>query len=362
MSSPVYLAARQVGTTGEIASVYLQATTGAFLGLQNIFASTVSAAWFRSDATGASSIQILSTANLGTYSSGNWRQINSTFQAGWYQFGIPGAAFSSGRSLVVHIYSSSNIFSPVGLYYELTKTDNQNYVSTQPFNIERVYQSAVVTTFPGILQVDVTTVLGRVVDTSAPGLLTVDVSTIQGGNAVTTAAGVLGVGAVGVSSFTLRVGVSSIDQRVGVSSFDQPVGVSSFGIRVGVSSFGLPVDVTSVYGSALVTTAAGIFAAGPVGVSSFGLRVGVSSFNSPVGVSSFGITVGVSSVQDKAGYGVSSNADKTDYGISSFGFPVGVSSFGVAVGVSTLVEANIKYVNDIEVKGTGTTADPWNPI
>lgn len=30
--------------------------------------------------------------------------------------------------------------------------------------------------------------------------------------------------------------------------------------------------------------------------------------------------------------------------------------------VAGVVDANIQYVNDIEVKGTGTTSDPWNPI
>lgn len=29
---------------------------------------------------------------------------------------------------------------------------------------------------------------------------------------------------------------------------------------------------------------------------------------------------------------------------------------------STAIEANIKYVNDIEVTGTGTNEDPWNPV
>jgi hypothetical protein len=30
--------------------------------------------------------------------------------------------------------------------------------------------------------------------------------------------------------------------------------------------------------------------------------------------------------------------------------------------VAGQVDANIQYVNDIQVKGTGTTADPWNPV
>jgi hypothetical protein len=30
--------------------------------------------------------------------------------------------------------------------------------------------------------------------------------------------------------------------------------------------------------------------------------------------------------------------------------------------VAGQVDANIQYVNDVQVKGTGTTADPWNPV
>jgi hypothetical protein len=34
----------------------------------------------------------------------------------------------------------------------------------------------------------------------------------------------------------------------------------------------------------------------------------------------------------------------------------------LAFTVAGQVDANIQYVNDIQVQGTGTTADPWNPV
>lgn len=34
----------------------------------------------------------------------------------------------------------------------------------------------------------------------------------------------------------------------------------------------------------------------------------------------------------------------------------------LAFTVAGQVDANIQYVNDVQVKGTGTTADPWNPV
>src|SRR6185295_667230 len=98
MAAPFYVAQRQVGTVNEIVPVYVQdLSVSSLTGLANVFASTVSASWFRSDATGASSFPIISTAALGSYSSGNWVQVNSTFAKGWYELGVPSAAFSSGR-------------------------------------------------------------------------------------------------------------------------------------------------------------------------------------------------------------------------------------------------------------------------
>ena len=368
MSEPSQRGSKVVGTVNQIVPVYVQDLSVTSLpGLANVFASTVSASWFRSDATGASSFAIISTAALGTYSSGNWTQVNSTIARGWYELGIPSAAFSSGQWAVVHVYAattSTTTFSHSPIFFELTKTDNQTYVSSQTLStaICRIYSSPIITTYPGIQ--------------------TADVSTFIGSPLVTTAAGILSVGRVGVSSFGLDVGVSSMNtglsvnvttfnSRVGVSSFNSPVGVSSFdvGLQVGVSSFGVP-----------------------VGVSSFnvGLQVGVSSFNSRVGVSSFGIAVGVSSVQDKGGYGVSTVSDKSDYGVSSVTglntalIDASISSRLASAGytapdntgiaaiqtqtdkltytVLNEVDVNIKSVNDVTVIGTGTSSDTWGPL
>ena len=373
MSAPVYVSQRKVGTVNEIVAVYVQATTAPFLGLQNVtISSGVSACWFRSDATGASSIPIISSATMGTYSSGNWTQVNSTVAPGWYEFGVPSAALSSGRWAAVQIFSSSNAFSPAPVYIELAKFDNQTYVSSQTLStaICRVYSDGIVTTFPGMLTVDSSTLFGRVYVTTAPGIQA--------------------VGAVGVSSFNvgLQVGVSSFDQRVGVSSFNSPVGVSSFnvGLQVGVSTFDLRVGVSS-FGVAVGVSSfntplqVGVSSFGlPVGVSSFNapLQVGVSSFSSRVGVSSFGIAVGVSSMQDKSDYGVS-----TVTGLDPALLDASVSSRLAAAGytapdntgigaikiqtdrltytVANQVDVNIKSVTDITITGTGTAGNPWGP-
>ena len=360
MSAPFYVAQRQVGTVNEIVPVYIQSTTSPFLGLQNItISSGVSASWFRSDATGASSIAIISSAAMGSYSSGNWTQVNSTVAPGWYEFGVPSVAFSSGRWMGITIFSSSNAFSPQPLFYELTKTDNQTYVSSQTLStaVCRIYSDGFVTTAAGVLSVGA-------VGVSSFGL-PVGVSSFNTGLQV------------GVSSFSSRVGVSSFNLDVGVSSMNTglQVGVSSFNSRVGVSSFNLPVGVSSFD----VGLQVGVSSfSSRVGVSSFGLPVGVSSFNVPlqVGVSSFGITVGVSSVQDKSDYGVSTvtglNTSLIDAAITSrlagaaYTAPDNTNIANIQAKTSSLtytnagqVDANIQSINDVTIVGDGS-GTPFN--
>jgi hypothetical protein len=35
---------------------------------------------------------------------------------------------------------------------------------------------------------------------------------------------------------------------------------------------------------------------------------------------------------------------------------------GLTFTIPNVLDANIQYVNDIEVKGTGEDNDPWNPV
>ena len=242
---------RQVGTIGELVPIFIQdATVSTGFGLPNVTISTISAYWFRSDMTGASNVPMVSTGTLGTYSSGQFLQINSTQMRGWYQFCPPNAVFAAGSTCALHIFNNLQM-APVPMEIELTRFNNQGWVSSQPHNVTRVYSDVLVT--------------------SASGYFAVERVGVSSFNTP-----------VGVSAFALRVGVSSFNSAVGVSSFDLPVGVSSMAIGVGVTTFSSPVGVSSFDL--------------PVGVSAFALRVGVSSFALPVGVSSIAIPVGVSSL------------------------------------------------------------------
>lgn len=361
---------RQVGTTNEILQLFVQdATVSTGAGLANLQASSFSSYWCRNDQTSTSSIVLASSAasSLGLYASGKWLEVNSTFMRGWYQLSVPDGVFASSRTVALHLYGHPSM-APVPIEIELTRFNNQGYVSSQPHNVTRLYSDALVTSLAGTVNVERVGVSsfnspvgvssfnspvgvssfgiavgvssisagvstswfsGGTIVTSAAGVLSVNVSSIQRDSAVTTAAGILAVGAVGVSSFGIRVGVSSFGLAVGVSSNPIGVNVTSYRDTAAVTTFaGYPatyfdlgltnnststvsfsslsissqpvtvgsVDVTSFYGSGLITTEAGVLSVGRVGVSSFGLRVGVSSFNSPVGVSSFDIPVGVSSL------------------------------------------------------------------
>ena len=186
---------RVVGTTEEMVDIFVQdatVTTGA--GLPNLVISTFSSYYHRTDMTSTSSVTLVSTGTMGTWSSGQWLQINSTFMRGWYQFCAPNGMYANGSSVALHMYGHPSM-APVLMRYDITRQNNQSTV--------------------------------------------------------------VNAGPVGVSSFNSRVGVSSFDLPVGVSAFGIRVGVSSFGLAVGISSNPIGVDVTSYRNTAAVTTFAG---------------------------------------------------------------------------------------------------------
>lgn len=382
---------RVVGDVQQMVDIFIQdATVSTGSGFPNLEISTFSSYYHRSDMTSTSSVTMVSTGTLGTWASGQFLQINSTFMRGWYQFCCPDDMFVNGSTVALHMYGHPSI-APAPVVFDITRFNPQS-----------------------------ATVNANRVGVSSFGLQ------------------------VGVSTFDSRVGVSSFNSRVGVSSFDLPVGVSSFGLRVGVSSMNIAVDVsslngdsgaagnwanafndapgdvpwtnileqgaavstsisslrlrdngfnfandalvgatitifdeqlgywqsriisdydraaTTVYFDSLVSTSSGPWnykvwgtahssstnpyyanltriygdgaittAAGTLGVG----RVGVSSFNLQVGVSTFNSRVGVSSFDLPVG--VSSFNSRV--GVSSFNLPVGVSSQQVAVDVTSFI-------------------------
>jgi hypothetical protein len=217
---------RQVGTQSQILNVYVQdfnVTTGA--GLANIPATTVSYSWFRNNQSGVSTGVSVSTASMGAYTSGAWTQINSATALGWYQFGIPNDALLSGDCCALHLYVSTGAFTmaPLPIEIELTKTNNQQYMSSQTVGFV-------------LNGVNMTSVRGTAAVTSAGGQLLVSTQTLA--SVPTAAANALAVWSEINSSYS---------------------GVSTFGyLAKQVTSIAAGVNVTSIRNSPAVTSGAGI--------------------------------------------------------------------------------------------------------
>ena len=205
---------RQIGTVSSLITLFLPdrtVSTGA--GLANIVASTVRLTWLRSDQAAVSS-WTLTTGTLGTWAASTMVQVGSTSTLGAYQFSLPNGLFASGDNAYAHIMSSTAAFAEVPIVIELTKTDNQTYLSSQ--TLGAVYNNVSVSTVT--IPVGVST-----------GVVSVSSATIP----------------FGVSSVSTPLTVSSITTPVTVSSVTTPVTASSVSIPVGVSTLTIPVGVSS---------------------------------------------------------------------------------------------------------------------
>lgn len=285
---------RQIGTVSQILQLYAQdasVSTGA--GLANVFASNVTYSWFRSNQNGVSTAAAGSTATLGIFSSGAWKQIDSTNAKGWYQFGLPNDALLSGDSVGIHIYVSSGpltIMAPLPVEIELTKTNNQQYMSSQTVgfvqngvnvtsmssavtttaNVVQIYGSAAVTSASGQYRVStqaidkggygVTTVASAVttnanllqvygvaVVTSASGILTVSTQTL----------GAFTVAGVNVTAFAGSAVATSGAGILNVST--QAIDKGGYGVTTISAAITTNANVIQAYGSAIVTSASGQF-------------------------------------------------------------------------------------------------------
>jgi hypothetical protein len=342
---------RQVGTVSSLVNVFIpNATVSTGAGLANIVASTVVLAWYRNDMSAVSSTT-LTTGTLGTWASSTMTQIGSTSTLGWYQVSVPNGVFVSGDNALVHLAGAANM-APVPVLIELTKTDNQSYLSTQV--VGRVN-----------LPVAVSSISTPVTASSVTAA--VNVSSIYGSAAVTSAAGVWGP--LEVSSLTTPVTVSAGTVRVSAATI--PFSVSSGSIEIssltvgalgkffdtGVAFFSTAVvssvvfeiatNATAVVGNVNVsgftagalnqffTTDAGDYSTSVLGSVVQEIANNVSAtVGAQVGVSSISVPVSVSSVTDKAGYGVSSISTPvtaSTAGVTSISVPVGVSSGSVRV-------------------------------
>lgn len=246
---------RKVGTVSEILNLFVQdasVSTGA--GLANIPATTVSYSWLHNTQAAVSTGVGLSTASVGSFTSGAWVQVSSSLALGWYQFGIPNGALAAGDAVLLHLYVSTGAFpmAPLPIEIELTQTDNQTAMSSQ--NISSVVGS--VGSVLGTTSVNVIQILGSTPSTSAAGIYNVNVKNIQNSNAVTTSAGVLSVSTQALSSASFSSVTGSVGSILGTTAVNvlQILGSGAVTSAAGI----FDVNIKNIVNSAAVTTGAGI--------------------------------------------------------------------------------------------------------
>jgi len=127
---------RAIGQTSQILNLFVQdgsVSTGA--GLANIPATTVSYTWFHNNQAAVSTGVAVSTASMGTYTSGAWTQISSSLALGWYQFGLPDGALAIGDAVGIHFYVSTGAFPmvPLPVEIELVRDNPQQFSSSKTF-------------------------------------------------------------------------------------------------------------------------------------------------------------------------------------------------------------------------------------
>lgn len=120
----------KVASTSQTVNVFIQnssSTTGA--GLAGLaFDSAGLTAYYMLPKAAAVSITLATLAAVtSAYSSGGFKEIDSTNCPGWYRFDIPDAALASGRFVGIHLKGATNM-APLPLEIELTAWNNQDAV------------------------------------------------------------------------------------------------------------------------------------------------------------------------------------------------------------------------------------------
>ena len=119
---------RQVGTTSQIVNVFIQdssSTVGAGLTGLAYNSSSLTGYYKRNSASGSTAITLATIATLGTFTSGGFKEVDSTNMKGVYELHIPNTALASGADSVVICLQGATNMAPLLLEIELTATTNQ---------------------------------------------------------------------------------------------------------------------------------------------------------------------------------------------------------------------------------------------
>lgn len=120
------------GTTSKRIAIFIQdssSTTGAGLtGLTNASSGLVAYYW-REDAGNVGGTAItLASATLGTFTSGGFKEKDSSNLPGFYEFGIPDAALAAGAKWVVVMLKGATNMAPLPIEVQLTDFDPDDAV------------------------------------------------------------------------------------------------------------------------------------------------------------------------------------------------------------------------------------------
>lgn len=116
------------------------------------------------------------------------------------------------------------------------------------------------------------------------------------------------------------------------------------------ANVGSPTSTVNLSGTTISTTQAVASVSGAVG----SVTGAVGSVTGNVGGNVAGSVASVT-----AAVTVGTNNDKTGYSLTQ-SFPANFASLAITAG--GVASADVKYVNAIQVDGSGTTADPWGPV
>ncbi len=286
------------GATSQTVNVFIQnssSTTGAGLtGL--VYNSTGLTAYYVFPRAASAAITLVTLASAtAAWSSGGFKEIDSTNCPGLYRFDIPNAVLASGNGRFVTIYlQGATNMAPCVLEIELTGVDNQDATAFGLSRLDAAISSRMATfalpaNFASLaITAGGAVTAGTVSDKTGYSLAALDAAALESGTAQAGATG----------SITLRSGASATDHIYRGQIIEIYGGTGAGQARV----------ITGYAGSTKVATVDENWITNPDNTSLYRIRMRLPH------VASDG-TVIASAVQN--GVAVTANADKTGYGLSA---------------------------------------------
>lgn len=117
----------KAGTTSFIDHVFVannNATNQA--GLTGLTSASSGLKWYYIRRGGTATSVTPASATVGTFTSGGFKEIDSTNMPGWYEIGVPNAVLAAGATAAAMMLSGVSGMAPVNVQYSLTGVDFQN--------------------------------------------------------------------------------------------------------------------------------------------------------------------------------------------------------------------------------------------